>query len=168
MKADDYLLEYDNIKDLSIKILLETLSDTNGKKLNDLKVRDLTYHNKNKIFPGEGVYIFREDISAIYVGKVSSMSFTERIAKHFDLREVSWFNRLLKLLCERELKIPVNNENLKTASEYAFQKLNLVLINFKNRDRINRTERLLRSCMEPLNKFKYLEEKNLGKIVSEY
>ena len=58
--------------------------------------------------------------------------------------------------------------NLKIASKYAFENLNIVLINFSNRDRINRTERLLRSCTQPLNKFKKLTQKNLEKIVKEY
>ena len=169
MSIDNFLIEYHDIENKSIRELLKLLNETEGRKLNELKVLDLSYHNGNPIWPGEGVYIFRNGKRAVYVGKVSSMSFTERIARHFDFRSFAWMNRLLKLISERELKHEkLNHENLKIASKYAFENLNIVLINFSNRDRINRTERLLRSCTQPLNKFKKLTEKNLEQIVKEY
>jgi hypothetical protein len=102
------------------------------------------------------------------VGKNSSMSFTERIGKHLDFRHGAWFNRLLVLICQRQLKIEVNDENLRIASKYAYDNLNLVLINFNNKERINRTERLLRSCTNSLNKFRNLRENNLEKLVKDY
>ena len=110
----------------------------------------------------------RENEEILLVGKVSSMSFTERISKHFDYRPYAWFNRLLFLICERLLKLERTEENYKIASKYAFENLNIVLVNFKNKEKINRTERLLRSCTNTLNKFKNLKEKNLNKIVIEY
>jgi hypothetical protein len=169
VSKDNYLIEYRDIENKSIQELLDLLNQTVGKKLNDLKVLDLSYHNGQPIWPGVGVYIFRNDKRAIYVGKVSSMSFTERIAKHFDFRSFAWMNRLLKLISEKELHHEVqDHNNLKIASKYAFENLNIVFINFDQRDRINRTERLLRSCMHPLNKFKNLTEKNLDKIINEY
>lgn len=169
MKKDDFLIEYKNIEKKSIQDLLDILNQTEGKKLNDLKVQDLSYHNGKPIWPGEGVYIFRDDKRVVYVGKVSSMSFTERIAKHFDFRSFAWMNRLLKLLSQKELKHEKqDHDNLKIASKYAFDNLNIVLLNFQSRARINRTERLLRSCTEPLNKFKNLTERNLDKIIGEY
>lgn len=166
--TDDYLIEYDEIKHSSISDFIEKIKTTEGKKLSELKVMDLTYHNGQLIFPGEGVYIFRENQEIFLVGKVSSMSFTERIPKHFDYRPFAWFNRLLFLVCERHLKLERTEENFKVASKYAFENLNIVLVNFKNRERINRTERLLRSCTNTLNKFKYLQEKDLTKLVNEY
>ena len=168
MTADDYLIEYDDLRTSSIRNLLETITNTQGRKLEELKVKDLTYHNSKEIWPGEGVYIFRDKKNVIYVGKARSMSFTERIAKHVDFRHFAWFNRLLELICTRLLELEWNDENAKKASKYAFENLNLVLINFKDRNRIDRTERLLRSCAEPLNKFKKLKQKNLELILDEY
>lgn len=165
---DDYLIEYEDYKNLPVKNLLDAISLSRGQLLQDLKVRDLTYHNSLAIFPGQGVYIFRENKDAVYVGKVSSMSFTERIAKHFDFRNFAWMNGLIKAICSKKMALDINDDNLKLSSEYAFDNLNLVLINFTERSKINRTERLLRSCMSPLNKFKYLKENDLEKILFEY
>jgi hypothetical protein len=167
-KKDDYLIQFDDIKSGTIGNLLETIREREGKPLNDLKVKDLTYHNSKPIFPGTGIYIFREGEKVVYVGKNSSMSFTERLAKHFDLRKGAWFNRLLELVCTRILQLDWNDQNALMASKYAFDKLNVVLINFQDRKRVDRIERLLRSCAEPINKFKSLKERNLEKIVDAY
>lgn len=52
-------------------------------------------------------------------------------------------NTLLKLVSKKELGHEIqDDESLIIASKYAFENLNLVLINFEFRDRINRTERL--------------------------
>ena len=136
---DDYLIEFDEIKNSTISNFIEKIKTTKGKKLSDLKVMDLSYHNGKLICPGEGVYIFRENEEILLVGKVSSMSFTERISKHFDYRPYAWFNRLLFLICERLLKLERTEENYKIASKYAFENLNIVLVNFKNKEKINRT-----------------------------
>lgn len=165
---NDFLIQFDDIKHLSITSFIDKIYDTTGKRLNDLKVKDLSYHNGELITPGEGVYIFREGKEILLVGKVSSMSFTERIAKHFDYRPYAWFNRLLFLLCERHLKLERNEENFKIASQYAFDNLNIVLINFGDRSKINRIERLLRSCTNTLNKFKHLKAENLDLSVIDY
>jgi len=167
-KEDNFLLEYKDLEKKSIENLLRRIEETKGKSLNELKLMDLTYHNGNQINPGVGVYIFRNGKEIVLVGKVSSMSFTERIGKHLDFRHGAWFNRLLILICEKQLNRAVNDENLRIASKYAFDNLNLVLINFKNSDRINRTERLLRSCTNALNKFRNLREPSLEKIVKDY
>lgn len=166
--TDNYLLEFEQLKGNSIEFLLERIKNAKGKKLSELKIKDLSYHNQNLINPGEGVYIFRDKEKIILVGKVSSMSFVERIPKHLDYRPNAWFNRLLELICERLLEIEPNEENYIKASKYAFENLNLVLINFKTRDKINRIERLLRSCTETLNKFKNLKEYDLSKKLIEY
>lgn len=165
---DDYLIEFEEIESYSVSAFIDRIKRTKGKKLSDLKVRDLTYHNEEPIWPGEGVYIFRENEEILLVGKVSSMSFTERIPKHFDVRPFAWFNRLLYLTCVRHLKLEKNEKNFITASKYAFENLNLVLINFKKREKINRIERLLRSSTNTLNKFKKLKELKFDKLLDEY
>jgi len=165
---DDFLLEFKDLEEKSIRNLLDRIEETKGKPLNEFRLMDLTYHNGNQISPGIGVYIFRIAKDILLVGKNSSMSFTERIGKHLDFRHGAWFNRLLVLICQRQLKIEVNDENLRIASKYAYENLNLVLINFNNKERINRTERLLRSCTNSLNKFRNLRENNLEKLVKDY
>lgn len=167
MENDNYLLEYENIKTGSIKDLLALLQDTQGKKLNELKVKDLTYHNDKPIWPGTGVYLFRNEREIVYVGKAQSMSFTERIAKHFDLRTYAWFNRLLELICTKGLGLEWNNENSITASKYAFEKFNVIFINFAEPELIDELETLLRSCTPALNKFKNRRKEDLSEIVDE-
>lgn len=166
--TDNYLLEFDELKNSTISNFIDSIEKTNGKKLSELKVKDLNYHNHKLILPGEGVYVFREKKKILLVGKVSSMSFTERIPKHLDYRPNAWFNRLLFLICERLLEVEPIEENYKIVSKYAFENLNLVLINFKSREKINRTERLSRASTNTLNKFKHLKEHNLNKILNEY
>jgi hypothetical protein len=168
MERDNYLIEYDEIRHFSIENCLQRIKSCDGKKLSDLKVMDLSYHNGKAIYPGEGVYIFREGTSFRHVGKVSAMSFTERIAKHFDLRKGAWFNRLLKIICEKKLEIEVTDENLRIASNYAFKNLNLVLINFKEKKRIDRIERMFRASTDTLNRFKGERVKSREIIVDEY
>ena len=168
MSIDNYLIQYNDIKDKSIRDFLDLLEGTEGKRLKELSVQDLSYHNDKEIWPGTGVYLFRLNKKVMYVGKVSSMSFTERIPKHFDIRLYAWMNRLLKLLSEKHLPHdPVDDVNLVRASRYAFEKLNVVLINFQEGD-INRIERLLRSCTGALNSFRQLVERDLEKRVSDY
>jgi len=168
MKKDNYLIDYEHVKNSSITDFLEIVSKAEGKRLNELKVQDLTYQNGKEIWPGEGVYIFRNNREIVYVGKARSMSFTERVPKHFDFRHFAWFNRLLELICTKTLGLEWNDENAKKASSYAFKNLNLVLINFKDRDRINRIERLLRASTESLNKFKNLKVKNFNIKLDDY
>lgn len=165
---DDFLLEFKDLEEKSIRNLLDVIQKTKGKPLNEFRIMDLTYHNGHQISPGIGVYIFRNEQEFVLVGKVTSMSFTERIAKHLDFRHGAWFNRLLVLICERQLNIEVNDVNLRIASKYAFDNLNLILISFRDVHRINRTERLLRSCTNTLNKFRKLRESNFEKIVKDY
>ncbi|MBL4653646.1 MAG: hypothetical protein JKY53_12410 [Flavobacteriales bacterium] len=164
-----YVIEYNEIKCLSIREAKKHILNCDGIRLDEMKVKDLTYHNDEFIYPGSGVYIFRNGKQIVYVGKCSSMSFTERIAKHFDLRKVAWMNRLLKLICERIQGNKVTDDNLKIASKYAFENLSLVLINFKERDRIDRTERMFRATYkEALNTFKKLKIRDESVVVELY
>lgn len=165
---DDYLIEYEDISDSTIEDLLNRIDATRGKRLEDLKIKDLTYHNATEIWPGEGIYLFRDHKKNLYVGEVRSMSFTERIAKHFDFRHFAWMNRLLELICVKVLELDWNDDNAKKASIYAFDNLNLVLVNFTERYFIDKTERLLRSCTCPLNAFKNLKETNVKMKLKEY
>jgi ribosomal protein L24E len=168
MSNKDYLLDYRDLQQGSIQSMLTRIDAAEGINLKELRVQDLSFYNGKPIYPGTGVYLFRKGKKIVYVGKCSSMSFTERIAKHFDFRTYAWMNRLLKLVCQKELQLEETHDNLKIAAQYAFENLNLVLIHFNQRDRINRTERLLKACSKSLNCFKKLRVKNLEAIVDTY
>lgn len=163
----EYIIEYDSLKNLTIQEALNKISSIPGILLQDLKVMDLSYYNGRPLYPGTGVYIFRENKKIKLVGKAESMSFTERIPKHFDPRPFAWFNRLLQLV-GGGLNNESDQEDFQKASIYAFEKMNLVLIHFKERDRIGRTERLLRAATECLNRFKGVRVHDLNIIVGEY
>lgn len=170
LSNDTYLIEYDNIKALSIADVLQKVDHTKGLALSQMRLHDLNYFKGEHIYPGHGVYLFRKGTDIVYVGKVRNMSFIERIPKHFDLRHRGWFNRLLKIICEKELNISHrdSDDNLKIANQYAFENLNLVLIHFKENKKVDGVERLLRSCINALNKFKTVRYRRLDQILDEY
>ncbi|WP_420576738.1 hypothetical protein [Ekhidna sp.] len=163
-----HFIEYEEIENKTIAQAIDYIESIDGIKLAELKVRDLSYQDNKIILPGEGVYVFREGVRPVYVGKVSSMSFTERIAKHFDVREFAWFNRLLELVNWFKLEDQIKREFYIDASKYAFEHLNLVMINFKSRERINRTESLFRAAMEPLNGYKNVRIIDYSILIKEY
>jgi ribosomal protein L24E len=164
----DYVIDYDSIKHLSIAESLRTIANVPGIPLNELKVMDLSYYKGEHLYPGEGVYIFRVDNEIKLVGKAESMSFTERVPKHFDPRPYAWFHRLLELV-GGGLNKQSSEKEFQAASREAFNTMNLVLIHFtSSRARIARTERMLRASTNCMNKFKRLKEHNLEKIVDEY
>jgi hypothetical protein len=177
---DDYLINYQTVKELNLESFIRTIKSKKGKKLSELKVKDLTYHNGEIIYPGEGVYIFRDiknDNKIILVGKVTSMSFTERISKHFDIRKNAWFNRLLKIVWENENPNIdtdyIKDENLIEISKSVFSRMDIVLINFiyehdKSRKKIYKIEKLLRASTETLNKFKTIRIDDFGIIIDKY
>ncbi|MEQ9307282.1 MAG: hypothetical protein RJQ14_25435 [Marinoscillum sp.] len=151
-----HYVEFEEFEDCTLNIFLKHLEHLEGIELSDLKVSDLSMSNGKIVTPGEGVYLFRRGTEVLYVGKVSSMSFTERIGKHFDVRRYAWFNRFLKLIAEKVDEVDCKeDEYLIKALEYALKHCNLILINFKERKRINKFETVLRRTTNPLNKFKH-------------
>ena len=165
---DNYLLQYSDLENLTLREFKDKVEKLQGINLKDLKISDLTFYNGNPILPSEGVYIFREGTNFVYVGKVTSMSFTERIPKHFDTRTFAWFNRLLKIICEKKNEKEITDENLIEASKFAFKNLNLILINFTKRERINSIEKLLRASTNTLNRFKTLGITDNNLIIKNY
>lgn len=155
MNNTNYLIEFEDYENKSISQLIQDIRLTEGIKLNDLKVKDLTYYHNEIINPGLGVYIFKLNNTFFHIGKVRSNSFTERIPKHFDIRPKSWFNRLLFITCREYYNIPLDNSNYIKASDFVFNNLSLVLLNIKNIDKIDTIEKIMRSNTETLNKFKY-------------
>ena len=165
---DKYIISYEEIMNRSVADVLIQLSSLKGKALSSLTLRDLSYAEGRYIFPGHGVYLFRKGTEIVYVGKVRNMSFVERIPKHFDLRHAGWFNRLLKLICTKELQLKSTDEHIMKAHDYAFSHLNIVLIHFEYHNRVDRIERLLRSCTSALNSFKSVRLKNYNTLLNEY
>ncbi|SFJ22947.1 hypothetical protein [Myroides guanonis] len=156
---DDYLVEFDDYKEFTVGEFIEILRRKKGRHLNDLKVKDLTYFNNQLITPGHGVYIFKEDDAIILVGKARNVSFTERIAKHLDIRPDAWFNRLMyvksrQILGDNFKTTLDKTESFKEASLYAFEHYSLILINMENAKQIDQFESILRGTANPLNKYK--------------
>lgn len=161
MNMKNYIIEFENYEDFTLGDFIEVIRKTEGIPLNELKVKDLTYYNDELIEGGCGVYIFKEKEDIILVGKAEIVSFTERIAKHFDLRTNAWFNRLLYVISMKKLGFEAKDEkSYREASKYAFNNCSLVLINIKNNSntqkpsKISILETVLRGSANPLNKFK--------------
>ena len=78
----------DNIPDLVRKI-----ENIGGVSIGELKITDL-------VLPAEsctGIYFFLdENEQVVYVGKISSRSFLDRIAGHLDLRKSAFMNTILQ------------------------------------------------------------------------
>lgn len=149
-----YLIEFDDFSNLNISQFIDIINQTKGIKLEELKVRDLTYYNNELINPGHGIYIFKTDEKILLIGKARSNSFTERISKHFDIRPAAWFNRLLFITCREHFKTELNDDNFRIASKFVFENGRLILINMKNLSQIDKFESILRGTTETLNRFK--------------
>lgn len=82
------LVPSDNITDLVSKI-----ENIGGVSIGELKITDL-------VLPAEsctGIYFFLdENEQVVYVGKISSRSFLDRIAGHLDLRKSAFMNTILQ------------------------------------------------------------------------
>lgn len=152
-----YLIEFDEVANLSIEQFKNLINNTEGIKLSELKVKDLTYCNEQIINPGHGIYIFKADKEILLVGKARTTSFTERIPKHFDIRTNAWFNRLLYVICKRKNKWDKNEENYLKSSKFAFESASLILVNMKNPQQIDQFEKILRGTIKPLNEYKNLK-----------
>jgi len=162
-QTPNYLIELSDFLDKPIENLVNEIKEIEGIKLSDLKVRDLTYCNDKLIEPGQGVYVFKtEENKILYIGKVSSNSFTERIPKHFDIRPGAWFNGLIKNICKKHLKKEVDEKSCREASKFVFENGKLVLINTTGKSRIGKLESILKATAEPLNQ---TSPKDIKKVI---
>ena len=157
---DEYLIEYADIASLSVRELINELKQRAGLKIKDLRIDQLIFYKEQPIYTGCGVYIFRHKQQIFYVGKNSARCFVERIPSHFDIRSGGWFNRLLRLICQRILDVDDSlDENLTAAAKYGIDNFDLILINFQWEDfrgdkSIERLEDLLRMTTDAANSFK--------------
>lgn len=166
---NQFLFEYSEIENCSLGEIKVFIEKSRGILLEELKLKDLTEFNGKKIFPGIGVYIFRDKNRIIYVGKTTSRSFTDRIPSHFDMREVSKMNTLLKKVFKKYIFKDKEDsyEWLFPAHDYAFDNFSLILIHFdevkvgeawKTQLRnIELLENILRSILEPDTNTKKME-----------
>jgi hypothetical protein len=157
----NYLIKYEGQRQMPIKQLIDKIKATEGIRLKILKMEHLIYYKNDYIIPGNGVYIFREGDKLIYVGRCSSQTFIERIARNLDINENAWQNILLKNICRKSEK-EINEKNLKSAAKHAFEKISVILINFTNR-KLDKREisiikienQLIKKLKPELNKMKY-------------
>ena len=92
---NDYLLNVNDLRDLTIVQVIEKLKTTSGIQLRNCTIADLVFFEENPIYSGNGVYVFKENGDFIYVGNCVARNFIERIPAHFDVRAGGWFNSLL-------------------------------------------------------------------------
>ena len=169
-----HFFNVDEILDLDSKKLNTWFFETKGLNLYDLKVEDLVFHNGLPILTGNGVYVFKEDKKAIYVGSCVSRNFVERIPAHFDIRHNGWFNSLLVNLIKQEYKRnnkdDKTDENLIRVAKKAFKDLELILVNFPKYDKsaIKKLEDFFKIALKPLNGFKHKTFQNAYININEY
>ena len=154
---DNYLLNINNLKDLTIEQVTEKLTITSGIKLKDCNLADLVFFEGKPIYSGNGVYLFKENNEFIYVGNCVARNFIERIPAHFDVRKIGWFNSLLVNIIKKEYNTSEKTDELLVkAAKHAFENYSLILINFEDysKDSINKLETTLRIILKPYNTFK--------------
>jgi hypothetical protein len=110
--------------------LLNLIRNTSGTHLNDLKVLDLARFAGC----GNGIYIFTSENGVpLYVGRVKSQSFGQRIATHLDLREDVFFGSILKNIMSKQ-----GIQKKEEALEWLIKNCNkLLLLTFDNHDNAN-------------------------------
>ena len=114
------------------------------RRLADVTLADLALH------PGSfgGIYIFYSaESECLYIGKTSSCGFLERIAKHFDLREIAYMNHFPKKLLKKGIC-----PDIPAAVRYALNCEFCAFTFSENqlaRDHSIKAERLFRSVLVP-------------------
>lgn len=157
---NQYLYQYSEIKNLSIRELIEKIESKGGRRISELTIGDLIFNNGKPIHTGCGVYVFLNESKIFYVGKNSARCFVERIPSHFDIRKEGWFNRLLRLIAkEKNDGLENTDEGIQKAAIRAINEFEVVLINFDWFDyegdtSIEILEDLLRMSTNGANSFK--------------
>ena len=163
---ENYIINYNGQQ---LDAIVREINLLQGLPLSDLKIKDLVFNRVDglPIRSGCGVYIFKNSERTYYVGNCVARNFVERVPAHFDIRHVGWFNSLLKAIIKKDnillkhLSSSEINLKLETSAQFAFENLNLILINFPtyNKDQINNLENLLGKELKSVNtRFKKLKE----------
>lgn len=156
---ENYIINYNGEH---LDDVVQKINSMQGIPLSDIKIKDLVFNRVDgePIRTGCGVYIFKNTERTYYIGNCVARNFVERIPAHFDIRHVGWFNSLLKaiiknknILLKNMISTKINYE-LEIVAQFAFDNLNLILINFPtySKDQINNLEKLLAKELTPINK----------------
>ena len=154
---NEYLLNVNDLTDLTITQVVEKLKSTSGIKLKTCTIADLVFFGENPIYSGNGVYVFKENDDFIYVGNCVARNFIERIPAHFDVRAGGWFNSLLVNIIKKKYnKQEKTDELLEEAAKHALENYSLILINYTDswKESISKLETTLRIVLKPYNTFK--------------
>lgn len=159
---NQYVINYEGE---SLEELVNQINHLEGLALSKMKIQDLVFNNFDgmPIRTGNGVYIFKNSERIIYIGNCVARNFVERIPAHFDIRHNGWFNSLLKAIIKYKLLnykgevkcVDEINSNLEKSAKFAFEKINIILINFIEYDKIkiNNLENQLAKNLNPINKY---------------
>lgn len=155
---NQYIIHY---KKQPLEELVNAINLLKGLPLSEMTVKDLVFDRLNglPIRTGNGVYIFKNLERTYYIGNCVARNFVERVPAHFDIRHNGWFNSLLKAIIKynniQKEEIDQNdyNNHLEFSARFAFDNLNLILINFSdyNKNEINNLENLLATKLKPIN-----------------
>jgi len=133
--------------DYKLEEVIAAIHQVEGIKVADLRVHQLISEDQNL---NHGIYIFKNNLKEIYVGKCTSCSFVERISAHFDNRDGAWMNTILKKISKSK------NTTIQEAYNYFLSSFELILIplteNFIENNNVNALEKELINCIATLNK----------------
>lgn len=164
------IIAIDDFQGATLQKLMDHIWQSQKCKVGDIKIRDLS----NTAEYPYGVYLFfstesDQEKDCLYVGKVSSRSYAERIPMHFDPRKDAWMNQFARYFSEQVFQNDYEKALLHALNQYIifigfrFRESNPEYKNLKAEDKrafdkkfaqpINALETVLRSVMEPkLNK----------------
>lgn len=145
---------YDDIKNLTIKELIDKILVTPKIVIKDIKLIDLIYDRQSLI----GVYvIFDPNGKPVYVGKTGSRSILERISAHYDLRPNGFMNTFLCALAgmKKGRNGPqATSEDIKIAYDKSLD-YKLVFVEIAEKSKITTLESILARELKPeLNSIK--------------
>ena len=147
MKLDIMSLKISIEIDYQLEELIAAIHQVEGIKVADLRIHQLISEDQNL---NHGIYIFKNNLKEIYVGKCTSRSFVERISAHFDNRDGAWMNTILKKISKS------NNITIQEAYFYFLKYFQLILIPVNTeiftKTKINTLEKELINQISTFNK----------------
>lgn len=92
------IVTFASIQCLTVAQACDVIRNQQKKRVNDLRIFDLIEQNDEALPFVHGLYMFfdSDGKSCLYVGRVMSPQFIERIPAHFAISEASWQNQFLK------------------------------------------------------------------------
>jgi len=115
---------------IEIDRLLDDIQSLEGKKFNQLLLKDFVLKEPIDCNLSHGVYVFKEKTEIMYVGKASSRPFIERVPAHLDTRGYGWMNTMLKYLSKEDKR----EKGYLEESIIAIENFELILVLLKTYD----------------------------------